>query len=385
MLLFFQATCCNSCIAVFYCMEQWMAGIHIASGTRGLLLAVMAIALFVGRPVATWFLYGRRKTALFTASILVTALCLAAYPLIPLTHAVPIIFFLRALQGLALAVYSSCTTSLLAECIPKGQSARGFAIFSLTLLIPFAVIPAVGEELILLVGGEAELFAATASLSLPALLTLPYLTEHLNRRLPPADSEKNKSQMWKSLALTNLGLVYFACLTFSIMTNEAIFFMKGLCTMLNALPAYFFTTYTSTIMLIRVIGNHLFDSLPRYPIMLGTAMILAFVTYKMSATEGSGLIPLSAVYGAALGLLYPLLASLVCDRSKPAIRPLNLNLMMAAFDLSSCLAPIIGGIILSQGFGYQGVFLSISVSISLSGTAIAIDWLTQRRGEKLTQ
>ena len=129
LLLFFQATCCNCYIAVFYCMEQWMARIAIAPSTRGLLLAVMAIVLFLSRPAITWLLYGRKKTSSMVLAIVVSSLTLTAYPFIPLEHAVGAIFLLRACQGFFLAIYSSATISLLVDCIPKGQSARGFAIF----------------------------------------------------------------------------------------------------------------------------------------------------------------------------------------------------------------------------------------------------------------
>ena len=188
--------------------------------------------------------------------------------------------------------------------------------------------------------------------------------------------------MWQSLRITDLGLVYLACLTFSIMTNEAIFFMKGLCQSIGALPAYFFTTYTSTIMVIRLIGNRFFDRFPRYPVMLTCAVLLALCTKMMSQSHGSELILLSVVYGTGLGLLYPLLAALVCDRSAMAVRSLNTNLMMAAFDLSSCLAPILGGLIVNHGFGYQGVFISTSISISICGASLLLDMILQKRKAK---
>ncbi|MCR5813036.1 MAG: MFS transporter [Desulfovibrio sp.] len=381
LVLFFQATCCNCYIAVFYCMEQWMAKIAIEASLRGALLAVLPCVVFLSRPVMTWLLYGRNATWALVSSILCASLTLLFYPLITPQNALWAIFCLRVVQGISLGIYSCCTISLLVACIPRGQNARGFALFSLTLLLPYAILPAVGETLISLLGDEARLFAVTASLALPALITLPLLRQTLRRQAldtkKAAKAAKN-AFLWKSLHPMDLGFVYLACLTFSIMTNEAIFFMKGLCQIIHAKPAYFFTTYTSTIMLIRLLGNVLFDKLPRYPVMLACSLLLAACTYTMAQAEGTTLIWLSMVYGAGLGLLYPLLAALVCDRSSPAMRPVNSNIMMTAFDLSGFLAPLIGGFIVNAGLGYRAVFISTSLSIAICGLCLVIDLLLQR-------
>lgn len=363
-------------------MEQWMAKINVAADVRGLLLAVLPCVVFFSRPLMTWLLFGRNATLAMICSILCSSLTLLFYPFIETTNAIPAIFCLRALQGFSLGVYSCCTVSLLVACIPHGQSARGFALFSLTLLLPYAILPAIGEELIAVLGNEARLFAVTSALALPALLTLPLLRAKLKNQAAAtkkAAKAAKKAFMWKSLHPKDLGLIYLACLCFSIMTNEAIFFMKGLCQVIQALPAYFFTTYTSTIMLIRLLGNVLFDKLPRYPVMICCSMLLAACTWGMSQTQGSDLIWLSMIYGAGLGLLYPLLAALVCDRSSDTMRPVNSNIMMAAFDLSGFLAPMIGGIIVNAGLGYPAVFISTSISVAICGLCVCIDLLLQRR------
>ncbi len=359
-------------------MEQWMAGIAIAPSARGVLLAVLAAAVFLTRPLATWHLYGRSKLRAMVLGILLASLSLLCYPFIHQEYAVTEIFCLRCFQGVCLAVYSSATVSLLVDSLPKGQSARGFAIFSLTLLLPYAVIPAVGESLIILLGNEVNLFAATAVLGIPALLTVPLLSNGSMKKESTKKEEKSAALMLQSLHPRVLGLVYLSCVTFSIMTNGAIFFMKGLCQIIGAQPAYFFTTYTSTIMLIRLLGNTFFDRLPCYPVTIFCSALLAFCTAFMAFCNGHTLIMLSIIYGVGLGLLYPLLAAIVCDRSSPELKSLHSNIMMAGFDLSGFLAPVIGGILLNAGFSYQAVFLSISISITVCGVSLFCDRILQR-------
>ncbi|MBQ9536823.1 MAG: MFS transporter [Desulfovibrionaceae bacterium] len=359
-------------------MEQWMVKLAISPNWRGILLALLALMVFVTRPLVTYFLLGKNKTWPMIGSILVASLTLLSYPLVPQDFAIPVIAALRIIQGIALAVYSSCTTTLLVNCIPAGQSARGFALFSLTLLLPFAILPAIGEGLIIITGGEAQLFAWTAILGIPALATLRPLYQAMQTKLPPARRSASLAHMRQSFHIKNLGLVYLACFCFTMMTNQAIFFIKGLCQIIHSVPAYFFTTYTSTIILVRLLGNTLLDRLPKAIVIITTAVILAICIGGMGYTQGLGLIPLAFVYGLAMGLHYPLLAALVYDRSSQDARTLNSNIMMAAFDASAFAAPILGGLVINFGYGYQGVFISAAICIIICGASITLDTIIQR-------
>ena len=80
-----------------------------------------------------------------------------------------------------------------------------------------------------------------------------------------------------------------------------------------------------------------------------------------------------------LGMGYPLLAAAVYDRSAPDARSLNSNIMMATFDASGMLAPLLGGMVVDAGWGYRGVFVTTAVSIALCGCCMLIDGLRQRQ------
>ena len=102
-----------------------------------------------------------------------------AYPLAGVARSISFILVLRIIQGAALAVFSSCVVAVLVSCIPKGQSARGFAIFSLTTLLPYSIIPALAEHILPMLGDASRLFAITAILGLPALAMLVPLAPRL--------------------------------------------------------------------------------------------------------------------------------------------------------------------------------------------------------------
>ena len=149
--------------------------------------------------------------------------------------------------------------------------------------------------------------------------------------------------------------------------------MKGLCTLTGAHPAWFFSTYTLTIILVRLVGSHRLDSLPRHRITLLCSALLVCCMLGLAWGPRWAFIPFTFFYGLGLGLLYPLLAATVYDRSTATTRSINSNVMMATFDASGMLAPIIGGLVIHEGFGYRGVFAATAISVGLCGLSMLAD------------
>lgn len=377
LLLFCIAMCCNCFIAVFYCFEQWLDAIIVPPAWRGLLISSLFGMVLLIRPVASIFFLRRSKLAGMAGSILIFSATMLGYPLMEGSGDPWIILGLRMLQGAALAVTSSCTVAVLVSCIPAGQSARGFALFSLTMLLPYSIIPAAAEKVLPLLGGEANLFALTALLGLPALVMLLPLAPRLRQPdLPPAtvrSQRQDSDNIWQAVRHSGLALVYLACTTFGTMTMTVIFFIKGLCSLTGAEPAIFFSTYTVTIMLVRLAGSRHMDRLPRYRVTVLCCALLACCMLGLAWGPLWSFFPLTALYGMCLGLLYPLMAGAIYDRSTPATRSLNSNIMMAAFDASGLLGPLLGGLVVQAGFGYRGVFTVLALNISLCGLCLMLD------------
>lgn len=386
-LLFLMAMCSNSFIAVYYCFEQWMQGIGVEPQWRGILLSALFAAILVFRPLTSVIMLKHGKLWAMLISLSVCTAVMIAYPFVQPATAIPAILFLRIVQGIALAVYSACTIAVLVECIPPGQSARGFALFSLTMLLPYSIIPAISETLLPIVGGEAQLFATMAWLSLPSFLMLFLLAKRL--RMPevtPQEAAKTtRGELLHAITHSGLAFVNLACLSFSMTTVMAIFFMKGLCLITGEHPATFFSTYSITIILVRVFGSHMMDTLPRHKVSVVCAGILASCMLGFAWAPQKMFIPLACIYGLSLGLLYPLLAAAVYDRSTPETRSINSNVMMAAFDASGMLAPILGGAVIAGGFGYVGVFVTAAITAATCGLSMLIDGvrlIMERRRKK---
>lgn len=384
-LLFLMAMCSNSFIAVYYCFEQWMQGLGISAGWRGILLAALFAMILVFRPLTSILMLRHGKFWPMLISLAVCTLVMVCYPFIGSGFAIPAILALRLIQGIALAIYSACTIGVLVECIPPGQSARGFAIFSLTMLLPYAIIPALSEEILPYLGSEAKLFAYMAWLGLPSFIMLGLMLKRLKKpEIPVQQAESiSRKELFYAITHTGLGFVYSACLFFSMMTVMAIFYMKGLCQLTGEHPASFFSSYSLTIIFVRVFGSHLMDTLPRHKVTIICSAVLVLCMTGFVYAPSWAFIPVSCVYGLGLGLLYPLLAAAVYDRSTPDMRSINSNIMMATFDASGMLAPVLGGVVISQGYGYKGVFATAAISVAICGLCMIIDAFRLRGRKRL--
>lgn len=377
LLLFCMAMCANSYSAVFYCFEQWLDGLAVSPNWRGALISSLFAMVLLCRPLASFFLLKRNKLLPLLFSILVSSCVMLAYPLAGVARSISFILVLRIIQGAALAVFSSCVVAVLVSCIPKGQSARGFAIFSLTTLLPYSIIPALAEHILPMLGDASRLFAITAILGLPALAMLVPLAPRLKIPEIPFKGEGSLSgaALWQAVSHSRLFFVYLACMTFSIMTVLAFSFIKGLCSVTGAQPALFFSSYTVVMILVRVFGSHRLDSLPRYSMTTLCSLALATASLGMAWGPLWAFVPLTCLYGLGLSVLYPLLASTIYDRSLPGARSLNSNLMMSTFDASGMLAPLLGGFVIHEGYGYRGVFTVMALSVTFCGCCMLIDKL----------
>ena len=335
--------------------------------------------VMVTRPLASVYMLRFNKLPAVLVSLLISSGVLLAYqylnPTSPLFEWYLLI--LRLVQGFFLAIFSSCVISLLVECIPPGQSARGFALFSLTGLLPYALLPSVGELLLPLVGGEAKLFAWTSALLIPCLVMTILLAPKLKKpeisSSAQADFANYAKGIVRGVTHSGLGLVFAALLTFSLVTQTCIFFMKGLCSVTGTDPAKFFFYYTVTIMIVRVIGSNRLDTLPRYRIVPVVACTLATSLAIICYAPTWLYIPAVILYGISISLLYPLMASVIYNRSTPETRAVNSNLMMLMFDAAGLFSPIIGGSIMNLGLGYQAVISAAALMALVSGLCFTLD------------
>jgi MFS family permease len=346
-------------IAVFYGFEAYLARLGIPLAWRGWLLGAEPLAAFCLRPFLSVLITPANALSLARAALVGLGLSLCAYPL---AQGIGGILAVRLFHGLSFVFLVSAVTVLLAQVIPKALAGRAFGYFSLSSLVPYAVVPPLAEGLLAWLGREDRVYAAFSLLTLPALALLGPLGARLRQRGQAGDAGSGRpslAMVRATLSLTPVRLALLANLCLFSSTTLIFFFLKPFAQGLGlADPGLFFTVSTGASLAVRVLAGPYFDRLPKGTVLFCALVCLAACQAGFAAASGPvRLLVLAGGYGLCLGVAMPLLSAVMFGCSPPAMRGTNLNLMLFMMDTAYVFGPVAGAAILAGG-GYGPLFLA---------------------------
>ncbi len=369
-LLFLISMFANTYLAIFYGFEYFLAENAVLPEWRGVLLAAMGMAVLCMRPVVSIWLLHHKGVVLMACALLCNSILMVLYGFVttPLS-----IFLLRIGQGVCFAAMHSSAVNMLVQCIPKGQSARAFGLFSLTMLLPFAIVPAIAELILPYLPHAAYLYSYTALLGVPALFCLGLLTWRLKDH--PIEHITNTFSLkhaWHSMRHTGIGLLFLASFLFGYGIVIVNYFTKSLCVQKGTPLGIFFVITCAMIMLTRLVMSKRIDTLPRFFSTSCCAFVMASCILGFALAPTWALYPLATIYGLAVGFLYPLIAASIYETSTDETRSLNANTMMLTYDASTVSATLMGGFILNWGLSYVSVFVQAALFVSCVVACVAL-------------
>ena len=245
---------CN--IAIFYGFASYLERLGIDPAWRGLLLGAEPLAAFCLRPFLSVLVTPRNALTVARSSLVGLGAALCCYPL---ARGLGPILAVRLFHGVSFVCLVSAVTALLAHSIPKGQAGRAFGYFSLSALVPYAVMPPLTEWLLPRLGREDRAYAACSLLVLPALALLAPLGRRLGSRAMagiPGTGRPSLADVRHTLALAPVRLILAANLCLFMSTTLVFFFIKPFAVGLGlADPGLFFTVSTTASLVVRVLAG----------------------------------------------------------------------------------------------------------------------------------
>ena len=363
---------CN--IAIFYGFASYLQRLGVEAGWQGVLLGAEPLAAFCLRPFLSVWVTPRNALALAKGALLGMGLALCCYQF---AREIPWILAVRLFHGVAFVCLVSAVTTLLARVIPRSQAGRGFGYFSLSALVPYAVMPPLMEWLVPRLGGEDVAYAVCSVLIVPALVLLIPLGPRLGRRAMagvPGTERPKLNAVCRNLAEPAVRLVLGASLCLFLSTTLVFFYMKSFALGLGLTdPGLFFTVSTGASILVRVTAGRFYDRLPKVWPLLAALVGLAgcMAGFGVTSTVGRYLV-LAGAYGACLGVAMPLSNAVMFERSQPAMRGVNMNLMLFMMDAGYVAGPMLGGAMLAAGAGYPALFWTCAGFAVLSGLLVVV-------------
>ncbi|SNS07784.1 Predicted arabinose efflux permease, MFS family [Humidesulfovibrio mexicanus] len=348
---------CN--ISIFYGFYSYLTELGVPPVWRGPLLALEPLTALLLRPFLGRYLALGNAVRFMRAGMALATLALLCYPL---AHSIPALACVRVLHGLGFVTVVTGLMGTLMAFLPKRQSAQGFGLFSVTILLPYAIMPPFVETLLPHLESHGHAYALAAPLMLPAFLLLMPLGKRvaaLAASLPPSHLERPG---WDEVrqSFRSLGVALLVVANFFLVAAHAIvfFFMRDFAAAIGAgNPGAFFTCANAATISVRVLGGPMLDRLNK-----GRALALAFLgmglLVPLFAHAGgfATLLGMAALYGTGMALTMPLINSCMLDISPPRLRAYNANLLMIAVDAGFFVGPFLGGAIMAGEWGHTVLF-----------------------------
>jgi MFS family permease len=348
---------CN--IAVFYSFFSYLAKINIPVEWRGFLVGLEPMSAFMLRLAAVPMLHaGNAASAtLIALTMIVAALCSYGWVV-----TVPGLIALRIFHGAAFVLLVSASMALVVHFIPKDKSGQGFGFVSVSVLVPYAIMPLVTEILLRYVQDEAQIYRGVTLLAAPAFFLLIGLRKRLKSALDGIEGALTRRPKLEEIRLNlkepRILLLLAVNLFLYVCYASVFFFMKGHAAARSlAGVGSFFTISTVVMIALRLSGGFFFDRIDKTRTLQVFTLLLVpcFVLFGHIHTEGL-LYLMAGYYGLCIGFIMPLLNASLFDVSPPRLRGVNTNLALFVMDAGFFLSPYAGGAFITAGHSFGSLF-----------------------------
>lgn len=348
---------CN--MAVFYSFFNYLSRIDIPVEWRGFLVGLEPMSAFMLRLFVVPILHvGNAASAMLIALCMLVA-ALFSYGWVVSTAGIAII---RIFHGAAFVLLVSASMALVVNFIPKERSAQGFGFVSVSVLIPYAMMPPVTEYLLRFTQNEAQIYRLVTVLALPAFFLLIKLRRRLSEtfrgmseglvRRPTAEEMRRNLKEPGIILLLAVNLLVYLCYA------SVFFFMKGHAAASSIGQVGGFFTITTVVMIVlRLWGGASLDKFNKTRMLSIFMFLLApcFVLFGMIDNDLT-LWLLGGYYGVCMGLIMPMLSALLFEISPPHLRGVNTNLGLFVMDAGYFLSPYAGGLFIAKGHSFASLF-----------------------------
>lgn len=333
----------------FFLLPKFMS-VELGAGPAeiGRVSAIFYLAAVCLQPLMGSIVDRRGRRPFLTAGALLMAPACAAFVFVD--ELGPLIYVLRAVQGLAFAMAFVAGSALAVDEAPPERLALALGVFGLTMLSNNALAPVLVEEIADRHGWEPAFLLASLAAGVSALLSLRVRDRVVHTsgvqvsRLGDVLRRPGAGRVGLVVALT--GAVFGVMFTFPqpFALELGMDHVRGL-----------FVAYTLAAIAARLGLGPFADRLGRRRV---TLVALVFYTTASGLAVGLGdwgLVVVGAVFGLAHGLFYPTFNALAVQNLAPDERGKGMALFNAAFNVGFTLG-VFGLGILAESAGYPWVF-----------------------------
>ncbi len=354
---------CN--VAVFYNFHLYLQALGLPGKEAGFIIGLYSLTAMALYLTACRRIRLGNAFACMLAGILLVAACGVAYLFCDRFWALALV---RMANGTGMFLIMASCMVILVRIIPPEKTGLAFSLYSVAMLSPYSIMPAVSEGVLDWIGSPARLYMATALLLLPAAGFVLALQRRSSGRFCAPDMDDAAT----AAGAGERGNIFRKPLVVILLVNGAYFTLfSALFYLFEGLavqrgfenPGFFFTTQMGVMVVIRLLGGRIFDTCSKVHL-VAVAMLTtggSFALLLLTA-DTRWIFPIAVLFGSGMGLAVPPLNALMYLVSEPRFRGYNANMMMLSIHFGTFLGPFAGSWLIDAG-GYD-LFLSCAILIT---------------------
>jgi len=357
-------------LAIFFNYYNYLKTLDIDPQWFGFLVGLDALIALIIRPLISPFFTARDAPVTILWSAGLVFFCLLGYAFV--NTLIPMII-VRCIHGVGVVIISSALTAYTVLFIPHDRSAQAFGIISVSFLLPYTVIPYAVEWIIYFFKSYEVTFIFAALLMIPVFPLLFFINQRSFHDTGIDTGQKDRVSFKDMLSnLKNrrvMALISVSVVTF-IAFSILYYFLKSFAIHMGAKDiGYFFTIYAITMICVRLAAGHLLDKANKYVLFTVATIFTGLCYIFIGMANSMNMLYLYAFFfGIGIGVMFPLINGITFDISDPAVRGINLNLIIETRDLGFFIGPIVATYILNRYnftvlFSFSGIISILSVSL----------------------
>lgn len=333
--------------------------------TLGIVMGSFAIGLLTSRSWLARLADSRGRKMVMLIGMVAVAIAPLGYLV---TDSIPALIAIRAFHGLSIAAFALAYSALVVDLSPPQNRGELLGYMSLVNPIGMALGPAVGGFLHEWMGFMPA-FLMAAAMGMTGLLCTTQVQES-----PPTERPQQRQpigRFWLLLGSPRIripALVLFLIgLAFGTLSTFVPLFIQDAGVDLNV--GLFYAAAAIASFSIRLVVGRASDYYGRGPFITLSLSLYTLSMFVLWQAKSSPLFLIAGVLeGAGAGILIPMMAALMADRSEPNERGRTFSLCMVGFDFGIAVAgPILGAI--ANQLGYRFIF-GLSTGLTFLGLVV---------------
>ncbi|MGA7869715.1 MAG: MFS transporter [Candidatus Binatus sp.] len=365
-LVFASSFALNSVSNLFVLFPLWIVDHGGSAGLIGAIIGTGSLAALASRPAVGALIDWRGRRGIAMWFLFLDAFAIALY--LPVHSLSVPIFAVRAIHGAVEGTARVALFALIYEMLPSGREGEAMAIFSLCGMIPAALGPVVGEQLIRSFGFTA-FFALAIVLMLFSALIAGAVIEPAGREHPSSDALAVGPGYMTLLTDRAMLPLWIVTLMFALAISSRLSFVAPYAYQEGVhRVAWYFAIYSVAAVAVRVRGGQLMDRIGLNRAIAPSLIVLAIGLAMIAGAGTTAVLDMAAaVGGIGHGYLYPALSALVIARTPALATGRSSSIYSSLYDFGAMAGPYVLGIVATQ-LSYGPMFI-LSGAIAFAGAA----------------